>query len=63
MFALYAVGVYNSGVHPPCSELSEQWEKVFAWGAFHLRKRWQRLRTFANNFEWNELCAANVCKR
>ena len=34
-----------------------------AWGAFHSRKRCQQLRTFANNFKWNELFAATVGER
>ena len=33
------------------------------WGTFHSRKRCQHLRTFANNFKWNELFAATVGKR
>ena len=34
-----------------------------ARGAFHSRKRCQQLRTFANNFKWNELFAATVGER
>ena len=30
----------------------QAFSSIQGWGAFHLRKRCQRLRTFGNNFEW-----------